>query len=55
MLQPCAHPPPAQVLVTSDLHRSESAADPSLFQYHHHFDAPWQLVGKTHLSEVRAR
>lgn len=44
-----------QVLVTSELHRTESTADPSLFQYHHHFETPWQLVGKTHLSEVRPR
>ena len=43
---------PTQVLVVSDMHRSESAADPALFQYHQHFEGPWKLVGKTHLSEV---
>ena len=37
------------------MHRTESAMDPSLFQYHQHFESPWQLVGKTHLSEVRQR
>lgn len=37
----------------SGLHRSESSLDPSLFQYHQHFEGAWQLVGKTHLSEVR--
>lgn len=42
-----------QVLVVSDLHRTESAMDPALFQYHQHFEGPWQLVGKTSLSEVR--
>lgn len=50
------HPPPSplpQVLVVTDMHRSESALDPALFQYHQHFESPWQLVGKTHLSEVR--
>lgn len=40
------------MLLVSDMHRTESAMDPSLFQYHQHFEAPWQLVGKTHLSEV---
>lgn len=43
-----------QVLVVSDMHRTESAMDPSLFQYEQHFESPWQLVGKTHLSEVGA-
>ena len=49
----CCLLPHPQVLVVSDLHRSESAVDPSLFQYHQHFESPWQLVGKTSLSEVR--
>ena len=44
-----------QVLVVSEMHRTESAMDPSLFQYHQHFESPWHLVGKTHLSEVRLR
>lgn len=42
-----------QVLVVSEMHRTESAMDPSLFQYHQHFESPWTLVGKTHMSEVR--
>lgn len=45
--------PFSQVLVVSDMHRTESALDPALFQYHQHFESPWQLVGKTSLSEVR--
>ena len=39
--------------MVTDMHRTESALDPALFQYHQHFDSPWQLVGKTHHSEVR--
>lgn len=51
---PCPHLPfLPQVLVVTDMHRTESALDPALFQYHQHFESPWQLVGKTHLSEVR--
>ncbi|KAL4427957.1 hypothetical protein ABPG75_002046 [Micractinium tetrahymenae] len=42
----------AKVLVVSDMHRTESAMDPALFLYHQHFESPWQLVGKTSLSEV---
>lgn len=47
-----ALPVTMQVLVVSDMHRTESAMDPALFQYHQHFESPWQLVGKTSLSEV---
>ncbi|KAL4858673.1 Wee1-like protein kinase [Chlorella vulgaris] len=41
-----------KVLLVSEMHRTESDMDPSLFQYHDHFDSPWTLVGKTHSSEV---
>lgn len=40
------------MLLVSEMHRTESDMDPSLFQYHDHFDSPWTLVGKTHSSEV---
>lgn len=52
-LSPPTSPSLPQVLVVTDMHRTESALDPALFQYHQHFESPWQLVGKTHLSEVR--
>ena len=35
------------------MNRTESVLDPSLFHFESHFESPWQLVGKTRLSEVR--
>ena len=44
---------PQVLLVSDNMNRTESVLDPSLFHFESHFESPWQLVGKTRLSEVR--